>query len=123
MICAKGAWQYPIFESEMKWDINYSDILTQLIQWAGRFCDNYASDLYMIWKYSVDKKLDNKELESYSLLFGFRESGVDHQILEDPDYTVVEEHIKENCYYYRKVARLDVIINGGKIEMELNEVN
>ena len=123
MIHAKGSFRQPIFENKTKWDINYSSILSQLIQWAGRFTESYASDLYIIWKYNVDRKLDDENLESYSLLFGFREMGVDDQILGDPEYTVVESHIKENRYYYRKVARLDVTINGNDIEMELKEVN
>lgn len=123
MIHASGEWRNPIFEREMSWDINYSSILTQLIQWAGRYTESYASDLYIIWKYCVDQKLKDPNLESFSLMFGFREMGVDHDIVGDTEReAVIEKNLKQSHYYYRKVARLDIKIDGNKIEMELKEV-
>lgn len=41
------------------WEINYSSILTKLIQEAGRWCEHYASDLFITWKHNIDKKLDD----------------------------------------------------------------
>ena len=120
MIYAEGRWQTPIFDNKECWDINYSSILTQLIQYAGRYTESYASDLFIIWKFCVDKKLEDPELKSYSLLFGFREGGVDHDIVGDERGEVVKQHMKENRYYYRQTAKLDVRIDGNKIEMELN---
>ena len=40
---------------EGKWEINYSSILTRLIQEAGRWCEYYASDLFVQQKYSIPK--------------------------------------------------------------------
>lgn len=63
--------------AEGKFDINYSDILTFLIQKAGTICKHYASDLFITWE-SVMKELDHSEIERDKFLFGFREMGVDH---------------------------------------------
>ena len=57
-------------------DINYSNILTKLIQLAGRYCESYASDLFIDWR-SIDEKLRDGSIESEYHLFGFRELGVD----------------------------------------------
>ena len=119
-IKAEGNWSEPLFESEPMWNLNYSDILTQLIQYAGRFCESYASDLFIIWKYSVENKLKDPDLKSYSVTFGFREMGVDHDVSTDEERIVVARHQKDNSYYYRKVAKLDITIEGSKIVMELN---
>lgn len=51
---ATGEWSNDIFGSEKSWNINYSDILTLLIQKAGTICKNYASDLFIIWS-SLEK--------------------------------------------------------------------
>lgn len=57
--------------------INYSSILTRLIQAAGRVCKRYASDLFIDWK-SIDASLRDKSYSGGRYLFGFRENGVDH---------------------------------------------
>ena len=36
--------------SKGKWEINYSSILTKLIQEAGRWTERYASDLFLGWR-------------------------------------------------------------------------
>ena len=60
-----------------KQDVNYSDILTKLIQDAGRICDSYASDLFIHWKYDIVDKMDNNELTTSTYEIGFRQSGVE----------------------------------------------
>lgn len=119
-IKAEGHWGEPLFELEPMWDLNYSSILTQLIQYAGRFCESYASDLFIIWKFCVEAKLKDPDLESYSVLFGFREMGVDHDVSNDEERIVVARHLEDNSYYYRKVAKLDITVEGNNITMELN---
>lgn len=85
-------------------DINYSSILTRLIQEAGRYCESYASDLFLDWK-KIDKQLDDESIESQSLLFGFRESGVDHA-------EFIRCWANDNPYgfgsRYRSIWRLDI---------------
>lgn len=72
---ATGNW----VDSKGKWDINYSNILTFLIQKAGKICKHYASDLFISWSsLENEMKQDGLEYTGGKYLFGFRESGVDH---------------------------------------------
>ena len=98
---------------EGKWEINYSSILTCLIQEAGRWCEHYASDLFVQWKYSIDQKLDNGTLYTDTFVFAFRDSGVDSE-------EWYENHKNEHNYY-RAVWFLDVETNEGKIKMTLHK--
>ena len=102
-----------------KWELNYSDILTRLIQDAGRYCDNYASDLFIIWKYCVEEKLLSANLESYTVTFGFYDTGVEHECSYEPDKQPITEILKRDRHYYRKVDTLKVIVNEDNITMEL----
>ena len=96
-----------------KWEINYSSILTKLIQEAGRWCEYYASDLFVTWKYNIDKKLDDGTMDTDQLVFGFREDGVDHK-------EWYELH-KNDTGRYRAVWFLDVTVDNGKMEMVLHK--
>ena len=98
---------------EGKWEINYSSILTRLIQEAGRWCESYASDLFVQWKYKIDQKLDNGTLYTDTFVFAFRDSGVDSE-------EWYENHKNEHNYY-RAVWFLDVVTNEGKIKMILHK--
>ena len=98
---------------EGKWEINYSSILTRLIQEAGRWCESYASDLFVQWKYKIDQKLDNGTLYTNTFVFAFRDSGVDSE-------EWYENHKNEHNYY-RAVWFLDVETNEDKIKMTLHK--
>ena len=98
---------------EGKWEINYSSILTRLIQEAGRWCESYASDLFVQWKYKIDQKLDNGTLYTNTFVFAFRDSGVDSE-------EWYENHKNEHNYY-RAVWFLDVFTDKGKIKMMLHK--
>ena len=101
--------------SKGKWEINYSSILTKLIQEAGRWTERYASDLFLGWK-EIDEILSNPITESTSRIFAFREAGVDGDIFY--------EHNKSNPHYYRAVWKLEInLVDVGKIEMVLRKVN
>lgn len=65
-----------LFTGERTVSINYSSILTRLIQEAGRICEFYASDLFIDWR-SIVEALEDGTIETGSYLFGFRDSGVD----------------------------------------------
>ena len=52
-------------------DINYSSILTKLIQECGRLCEAWASDLFITWN-SIEQKLKEKTMETSTYLFGIR---------------------------------------------------
>ena len=87
-----------------KIDINYSNILTKLIQLAGRYCESYASDLFIDWS-SIDESLQNASIESGSHLFGFRETGVDHNSFI---FSRANESYRYYEYAYRAIWRLDI---------------
>lgn len=110
-ISAKGRWEVPIFESRPAWNVNYSSILTQLIQDAGRYTEDYASDLFILWSYLIERELNNPNWQGGTYMFGFRECGVDKK--ETIEYQI------QYPYYYRKVRTLNVVIDGNNIEMEL----
>lgn len=98
--------------------INYSSILTKLIQECGRLCESYASDLFITWN-EITRKLEEKTIETSTYLFGIRESGVDHN-------EFILMRYNNNGYYakyeYRKIYRLDVIMDNDLIRMELYEI-
>lgn len=98
---------------ERKWEINTSSILTRLIQEAGRWCEHFASDLFIQWKYEIDKKLDDGTLESGTFVFAMYKSGIHHK-------EWYENH-KSEYNYYRAVWFLDVTTDEGKIEMILHK--
>lgn len=87
--------------------VNYSRILTILIQEAGRVCVDYASDLFISWESLLDeaeKKMKEKANFTLTTFFGFREQGVD-----GPLY-INEKLSNENMYGdpYASIYRLDV---------------
>ena len=94
-----------------KWKINYSSILTKLIQEAGRWCERYASDLFILWNCNLEAPLTNGIIETKTLVFAFRESGVDGN-------SWYENH-KDEPNYYRAVWFLNVIVDDGKLRMTL----
>ena len=85
-------------------EINYSSILTRLIQEAGRYCEDYASDLFIDWS-SINDKLIEGTIESETKLFGFREHGVDHI-----NFIFDRAHNSPRIYQYeyRSIWRLDI---------------
>lgn len=103
-----------------KYDVNYSTILTKLIQDAGRFCESFASDLFIDWGDVLrfcDANVGNEAKKTF--LFGFRQMGVDSG-------ATVENRVMTNDtmsrYEYRALWRLDVETNGDKIRMEAGRV-
>lgn len=113
VIRAKGNWQTDIFGKEC-WDINYSDILTKLIQDTGRYCDHYASDLFITWK-EIEKELTNPDYKGGEYIFALRDSGVDHK--EWYDIRRASRRMD-----YRKVFRLIIAVKSDQMEMVLEEI-
>lgn len=98
-------------------DVNTSGILSRLIQEAGRFCEYYASDLFIDWQ-RVEKTVETiADGESKVFLFGFRQSGVDHDsfILSHFCGGGDESH-------YRSMWRLDIEAIADEINMTLGRV-
>ena len=102
------------------YEINYSSILTRLIQDAGRFCEYYASDLFIDWgsvEAFINEWVDGDVEKTF--LFGFRKSGVDGNSYVLSRYNNEGSTAEHN---YRSLWRLDVIIDGDEITMNLGRV-
>ena len=98
-----------------KWDINYSAILSRLIIEAGKFCECFASDLYIDWRV-IETELENIDYCGGSYLFGFRQNGVDHNNFVFSRY---KNDGKFAQYQYRSMWRLDITTEDDKITMKL----
>ena len=101
------------------YDINYSSILTKLIQECGRLCESYASDLFITWC-GIKQKLEEETMETSVYLFGIREMGVDHNEF------IINRYNNYGCYAkheYRKMYRLNIVVEGDLITMELYEID
>lgn len=117
-----GEWSNGIFSGEKCWNINYSGILTFLIQKAGTICKNYASDLFISWSsLENEMKKERKEYAGGKYLFGFRESGVDHD-----DYVISRlnnygvDELKKDV---KELYMLEISIKKNKIKMQLGKID
>lgn len=99
--------------SDGRFEINTSDILTKLIKLAAKHCDSYASDLFIQWKYCIDRHLYDGDMETQYFVFAFRDSGIDHK-------EWWELH-KDEPHYYKEVWFLSVIVDESKITMDLHK--
>lgn len=102
-----------------RWGINSSTILTKLIQEAGRWCESFASDLFIEWELFL-KRLDSADYAGERLAFGFRQMGVDHDSfieckVNDTAYGGLEAVRNE----YRAIWVLDVSVQGTEFSMTL----
>lgn len=114
------AWK-PIVEEGYRnvrmnqWDINYSAILSRLIIEAGKFCECFASDLFIDWRV-IEKELENIDYCGGSYLFGFRQNGVDHNNFV---FSRFDNDGKFARYNYRSMWRLDITTDGDNMTMKL----
>lgn len=94
-----------------QWAINTSEILSQLIKDAGRYCEHYASDLFITWEYEVEDFLKKGCRESETIRFGFRNMGVDHET-----WIEINEMIPE---YYNVIRELKIEVENNSITMTM----
>lgn len=99
----------------LEYDVNYSSILTKLIQEAGRWCERYASDLFIDWCI-IKKELETPACKSGNYFFGFRKDGVD-------GLSFILNRIAENRETYRSIWMLNVEVEGNKVTMKLYKLN
>lgn len=90
--------------------INYSGVLTKLIQEAGTVTANYASDLFISWecflKEAEEKMVSQNDFE-ITTFFGFRENGVD-----GPEYITLKLSSPEVYGSpYISIFRLNMLAN------------
>lgn len=115
----RAYWSKVIDAEGRDFEINYSSILTKLIQECGRLCESYASDLFVTWDV-IMQKLREKTMETSVYLFGIREMGVDHNEF------VLSRYNNDGCYakyQYRKMYRLNIVVEDELITMELYEID
>ena len=115
--------------------INYSSILSKLIQETGRLVDSYASDLFISWKCimkdlrtieeNILTETGSQDEYSKSYLFGLRESGVDHAAFVLSRYNNSGAYGNYYGAEYRSIWRMDLSVRreDGHIEMSLYEVD
>ena len=68
---AEGRFRYG------EYNVNYSEILSELIYATARFCENYASDLFISWEPVANTLRHLHTTEVLGFVFGIRENGVD----------------------------------------------
>lgn len=106
---ANGQWDYSYGD---KFNINASSILTKLIQEAGRWCESYASDLFISWSI-IEETLKTRGNRTEKYLFGFRKSGVDHK------EWVIHRYNNQEKYEYRAIWVLDITVDDDEMTMTL----
>lgn len=109
-----ASYMFEYADDRIKW-INCSPILTKLIFAAGRFAENCASDLFILWEKIYDK-LKSGEIGNESFLFGFYKNGV------DPADEVFRHYNIGERYYYRAVYRLDFTVDKNVVAAKLARV-
>lgn len=93
--------------------INMSFIYTAIIKESAR-CDNYASDiLYEIA--NIDNAIRDLNKEEDSIIFGFRDMGVDH-------YNFIKSRIEYGNLedYYRTICFIEITKHDGSIVVHAN---
>lgn len=115
-ITASGRWTYHAV-SDPCYDINYSSILTRLIQEAGRWCESYASDLFIDWEVIVEH-LKEQDYTGGKYLFGFRQCGVDGN-----SFVLSRLNNGESREIYRAIWLLNIIADGEDITMTLGKAD
>ena len=111
-ITAKGGWN----TYRKLYEINDSSILTRLIQEAGRYCERFASDLFLDWEHVQSSVCSG---DNTAFLFGFRRDGVDHAGF------VISRYNNNGIYAeheYRSLWRLDIKTEDRDITMTLGRV-
>lgn len=110
---ASGSWTGGVYM------LNSSSILTRLIQEAGRWCEHYASDLFIWWKAVETSLLVREEDAARTFIFGMCQDGVDgagtYVRKTGGDYAFSHPE-------YRAVWGVDVIKNGDSVKMTLYKV-
>ena len=99
---------------------NTSSILTRLIQEAGRYCEHYASDLFIDW-ITIDEFISsNPEAgDNRTFLFGFRRFGVDHAGFVLSRFDNEQQYAEGE---YRSMWRMDITVDSDEMRIVLGRV-
>ena len=93
--------------------VDWSAMLSKLIQLAGLHCESFASDLFMFWNEFV-RQFNASDWKSLThTIFGFYENGVDCN-------SEVVDRVAADSHYYRCVAAVDVNVSeDGEVVMSM----
>ncbi len=98
------------------WNVNYTYVLSRLIQEAGRWCPSYVSDLFDTWK-DIDKDIKDGTLGAGQWFFAFSYDGIEGY-----------QQVKERCEHdpcmraYAALWVLDIRTNTFDTLMEMRLV-
>lgn len=106
------------FDNSKEISINYSSILTKLIQEVGRLTDHYASDLFIEWKYLIEKPIEEGTIDTINYEILIREMGVCFTDKADEEYLKQRRECWES--ETRMTMDLDVVVTDKTIEMTLS---
>lgn len=108
---ARGQWvgDKSYYPNSWGWNINMSSILTELIHYAGRYVDKWASDLFITWTYKVENRANMTDQNWKDTIYiGFREWGVDDSAEPWGEGNRVFDQRNENLHYYRRIVKLEI---------------
>ena len=100
--------------------INYSDILTKLIQETGRWCERYASDLFTDWE-RVLKAWEKPSFTGGQWIFAMRADGIDN--LQTIKIRMTDPCYGYNSDYYRAIWGLNAIVENDTLRLELGKID
>lgn len=103
---AEGKWN----SKKNEYEVRYASILSKLIEQAGRWCENYSSDLFTHWD-AIRKEFSflHMDEETKCYMLGFRKNGVD----------IVHNTEKANLDEYRSIWAVEITYTGKELTMKL----
>ena len=100
-------------------NINYSEILSKLIEEAGIHCKAHASDLFILWQHFLNDVSKQDKDGTVTEYFGFRELGVDHESFIKVKLENEDVYGKD---HYASIFRLDCSIHKEVVTMKLYQL-
>lgn len=100
-------------------NINYSEILSKLIEEAGIHCKAHASDLFISWQHFLNDVSKQDKDGTVTEYFGFRELGVDHESFIKVKLENEDVYGKD---HYASIFRLDCSIHKEVVTMKLYQL-
>ena len=131
-VIAKG--QITMERGKIQINLNWTNILTKLIQETGRLVESYASDLlYSLQNVheiltcmteDIYSETCDEDMLQTSFLFGLREMGVDNTTQILVKYENADVYNNRFGAEYRQIWKLDVkVTKSGFVSMELYRVS
>lgn len=98
------------------WRVNKTDILSKLIQKAGRWCEENASELFERWS-EVEEYFSSGVDENRIFIFAFHQFGVDDIIAYN-----YHQNRWDASTHYRSVWKLETQIDGDSMQLTFSKI-